>query len=184
MSDPKPRTTVDFDHKPAPHHDAHKPEPASLDELTIDKPVSEMTPGEKEEVRRKALETARAKVAAGNKNLYVFDCEDLDIEEYKGKITFSRPSIDSERRVGILVAKYLGGVVGVDVKTENIAIYLATFDVCVDWKTAPEWFKPREMPSSDYPVLDAIYRGYSEWLGTFRRDVRKPAQGRSETSAS
>jgi hypothetical protein len=93
-----------------------------------------------------------------------------------------RPSLDEERQIGLRAAKYLQGVVGVDVRTENLAIFFATFDTCVEWESAPAWFKPREM--YDYTLLEFIYGRFADWLRTFRRYSDVKPQGHSEAPAS
>lgn len=146
--------------------------------LKPSKPMDEMDDVEREAYRREVQERLAAQAAAGNSNIVDIVVES---EGYKGTIQMKRPSLDEERQIGIRVAKYLQGAVGVDVKTENIAIFFATFDVCVVWETAPEWFKPREM--HDYALLNFIYGRFAEWLRTFRGFVPPEQQGDSEAPA-
>lgn len=145
---------------------------------SLPKPVKDMTPEEKETTRKAVLEKLESQIAAGNKA--TIDIV-IDSGEYQGTITMRRPSLDEERQIGIRVAKYLQGAVGVDVKTENLAIFFATFDVLVDWDNAPEWFKPREI--SDYALVNYIYGRFAEWLRSFRGFVPPEHQGDSEATA-
>lgn len=139
------------------------------------KPLEEMDDVEKEAYKREVQEHLATQAAQGNSAVLdiVIDSGDL-----KGTIQMRRPSLDEERQIGIRVAKYLQGAVGVDVKTENIAIFFATFDVCTVWETAPKWFAPREM--HDYALLEFAYGRFAEWLRTFRGFVPPERQGGSE----
>lgn len=147
-------------------------------EVVLDKPLAEMTEEEKVAARKKVADALAEQAARGNK-LYTDIV--IDSGELQGTIQMKRPSLDEERQIGIRVAKYLQGAVGVDVKTENLAIFFATFDVCVVWETAPEWFKPREM--HDYALLNFIYGRFAEWLRTFRGFVPPESQRDSEAPA-
>jgi hypothetical protein len=143
------------------------------------KPVAEMTDDEKTAYRNTVAEHLETAKSQGNKLM----CEiDVDWEDYKGVIQMKRPSIDEERQIGIRVAKYLQGAVGVDLKTENLACFLAAFDVCVDWATAPKWFDPRSMPGGDYSLLEYVFGRWNSWLSTFRRFV-PPAPARDGEAA-
>jgi len=144
----------------------------------LEKPAKEMSEAELEAAKKKVLAQMESQVASGNK----FALEiPIDWEEFKGTIKLKRPSLDEERQMGLRVGKYLQGVVGVDVRTENLAIFFATFDVCVDWDSAPEWFKPREM--FDYTLLEFIYGRFAEWLRSFRRYLPTESQGGGESPA-
>jgi len=147
-------------------------------DVILEKPMSEMSDDEKEQARIKVRAKLAEDAARGNKL-----CVDIVIDsgDLQGTIQMKRPSLDEERQIGIRVAKYLQGAVGVDVKTENLAIFFSTFDVCVVWETAPEWFKPREM--HDYALLNFIYGRFAEWLRTFRGFVPPESQGDSEAPA-
>ncbi len=147
-------------------------------DVILEKPMSEMSDDEKEQARIKVRAKLAEDAARGNKL-----CVDIVIDsgDLQGTIQMKRPSLDEERQIGIRVAKYLQGAVGVDVKTENLAIFFSTFDVCVVWETAPEWFKPREM--HDYALLNFIYGRFAEWLRTFRGFVPPEPQGDSEAPA-
>ena len=150
-------------------------------DIALEKPLTEMTEVEVEAARRRVLSELEAKSSDGN-NMYL-DVP-IDVDEYKGTIRLHRASIDEDRQIGIRTAKYLQGAVGVDVKTENIAIFLALFDVCVEWETAPKWFRPREMPSSDYPILELVFGRYSRWVNNFRRVIPEEQKGNSEATVS
>ncbi len=147
-------------------------------DIKLEKPMSEMDETEKEALREKVRAKLAEDAARGN-SLHT----DIVVEGevFKGTIQMKRPSLDEERQIGIRVAKYLQGAVGVDVKTENIAIFFATFDVCVVWETAPEWFKPREM--HDYALIEFVYGRFAEWLRNFRGFVPPQPQGDSEAPA-
>lgn len=147
-------------------------------DVTLEKPLSEMTPEEKEKARTDVIAKLAADAARGNKLHTDIVIESGDLQ---GTIQMRRPSLDEERQIGIRVAKYLQGAVGVDVKTENLAIFFATFDVCTVWETAPEWFKPRDM--HDYELLNFIYGGFAEWLRSFRKFVPPERKGDSEAPA-
>ena len=150
-------------------------EPIQIDPV---KPLDEMSEDEKVAIRAEVAERLSEEAASGNKLLFNIEVED---PRYPGAIQMKRPSLDEERQIGIRVAKYLQGAVGVDVKTENLAIFFATFDVCAIWETAPSWFKPREM--NDYALVNYIYGRYAEWLRTFRGFVPPEPQGSSEAPA-
>ncbi len=105
---------------------------------------------------------------------------EIDNGPMQGTIRMFRPSLDQERQIGIRVAKYLQGAVGTDVKTENLAIFFSTFDVVVDWDSAPDWFKPREM--FDYGLLNYVYGRFADWLRSFRGFVPPESQADSETA--
>lgn len=155
----------------------------SADEITLDKDVSEMSDGEKNEARDKIIKELERRGALGNKDAFVCVLDDPEFPEYNGTIKLKRPSCDEERRIGVRIAQYLNGQIGVDVKTENYAIFFATFEICVLWDESPEWFKPREMPSSAYTLFEFIYGGYAEWLKTFRKFVPKQRLADSEAPA-
>lgn len=127
-------------------------------------------------LRRKVVEELEAKVEAGKDSFLEVV---IDNGPHQGTIRMHRPSLDEERQIGVRVAKYLQGAVGVDVKTENLAIFFATFDVCADWDSAPAWFKPREM--TDYGLLNFVYGRFAEWLRTFRGFV--PPEPSSDSEA-
>jgi hypothetical protein len=135
-------------------------------DIALDKPVAEMSEADLKAAKEKVLDDLSKKVAAGNKMTLAID---VDFEEFKGTITMHRPSLDEERQIGLRTAKYLQGVIGVDVRTENLALFFSAFDVCVEWESAPAWFKPREM--YDYSLLENIYGRFANWLTTFRRYV-------------
>jgi hypothetical protein len=148
----------------------------------IPKPVSEMSDKEKLDTRKKVLEHLEKQAASGNENNLSVEIK-ADEWGYEGKISLRRPSIDEERKIGVRTAAYLEGKIGVDVKTENLCIFLASFDVCCDWKNAPEWWNPREMPGSDYELLEFVYGRFAEWLQSFRQRIRRQSQGDSEAPA-
>ena len=143
----------------------------SADDIQLDQDVSLMDETEKLAARDKILKELERRAALGNKDVFECVLDNPEFPEYLGTIQIKRPSCDEERRIGIRTAQYLNGQVGVDVKTENMAIFFATFEICVLWDKAPEWFKPREMPGSAYSVLEFIYGGFAEWLLTFRKFV-------------
>lgn len=153
------------------------PAPLPIEDIELDKPVSEMDEAEKKAARDKVLAGLETRAALGNKD--VFECV-IESDTYNGVIKLKRPSCDEERRIGIRTAQYLNGQVGVDVKTENMAIFFATFEICVLWAETPEWFKPRQMPSSDYALLEFVYGGFAKWLGDFRSFVPRERPGDSE----
>ena len=149
-----------------------------VDQIAKGKPMDEMSDEGKEKVRAEVVAKLAAQAALGNK--LTLDIV-IDSGELQGTIQMRRPSLDEERQVGIRVAKYLQGAVGVDVKCENLCIFFATFDVCVVWETAPEWFKPREM--CDYALLNFIYGRFAEWLRTFRGFEPPEPEGDSQAPA-
>lgn len=142
------------------------------------KPMDEMSEQEKEDLRLEVLARLAAQAAQGNKAVLDIVISNGDLQ---GTIQMKRPSLDEERQIGIRTAKYLQAAVGVDVKTENLALFFAGFDVCVIWETAPEWFKPREM--YDYALLNYIYGRWSAWLQEFRGFVPPETKGDSEATA-
>lgn len=144
------------------------------------KPVAEMDEDEKEAYRQKLLKHVEKRVAVGNQGS-LFEVTVPD-ERYPGAIRFKRPSLDEERQIGIRVAKYLQGAVGADVKTENLAIFFATMDVCVEWESAPTWFDPQKLPGSDYSVLEYVYGRFAEYLGSFRKFVPPSQPERREAA--
>lgn len=151
-------------------------------QVGLPKPVGEMSEKEKLDARAKVLEHLEKQAAAGSENSLTVEIKAEDWG-YEGAISLRRPSIDEERKIGVRTAAYLEGKVGVDVKTENLCIFLASFDVCCDWKNAPEWWNPREMPGSDYELLEHVYTRFAEWLQSFRIRVRKQHPGGSEAPA-
>lgn len=146
-------------------------------EIGLDKPVAEMDDAERDAAKAKVIEALEAQQAEGNKNMLTILTES---DEFPGEVKMRRPSLDEERQIGIRAAKYLQGQLGVDVKTENLAVFFATFDVCCDWSSAPEWFKPREM--HDYRLLEFIYGRFATWLTTFRKFVPPEPKGDSESA--
>lgn len=144
-------------------------------DIELDRPLDEMSEQEKADVRAEVVAKLALQASQGNKLI----CDiAVDSGEYKGTIQMKRPSLDEERQIGIRIAKYLQGAVGADVKTENICIYFAYFDICVVWETAPSWFKPREM--HDYNLINYIFGRFAEWRRTFREFVPPESQGDSE----
>lgn len=139
------------------------------------KPVSEMSDGEKADYRKQVLADLESQTSAGNKNMLSIK---LESGGYEGTINIRRPSLDEQREIGIRAAKYLQGVVGVDLRTDNLALFFATFDVLVDWNSAPEWFNPRKM--FDYRLLEYVYGRWTSWVQSFREFVPPEQKGDSE----
>lgn len=148
------------------------------EQIVLDKPLGEMTEDEKAKARAAVVAKLAEDAARGNK--LTVDIV-IDNGELQGTIQMRRPSLDEERQIGIRVAKYLQGAIGVDMKCENLCIFFAAFDVCCVWETAPEWFKPREM--HDYSLLNFAYGRWAEWLRTFRGFVPPESQRDSEAPA-
>jgi len=142
------------------------------------KAVAEMSDEEKAKLREKVNESLETAVSSGGR--HHVDIE-IDSEPYKGRIRMFRPTIDEDRQIGIRATKYLQGAVGVDLKTDNLTIFLATFDVCVDWDSAPGWFDPRKMPSTDYTLLEYVYGRWATWVASFRKFVPPKPEGDSKT---
>jgi len=148
------------------------------------KPVSEMTNEEKEKAAKEIVEHVQEleqKQAVGKNQVYEIS---VDWEEYQGIIKMRHPSLDDERKIGLRAEDYLQGRMGTDPKTANLATFFAAFDVLVDWKSAPEWFVPREMPANCYSLMEFIYGRYAEWQNTFRRFVPAKSETNSGTPGS
>ena len=145
----------------------------------LEKSVSDMSDEERETAKKKVIEHLEARQAEGNESFLEIEIED---PEYPGVLKIKRPSCDEQRKIGLRSAQYLQGQVNVDIKTENLAIFFAAFDVCVDWESAPEWFKPREI--FDYALLEHIYGRWAKWIASFRGFVQREHKGDSETPSS
>jgi hypothetical protein len=154
-----------------------EPSAKDLDENLVppSKPVAEMNDEEKAAYRKRLLQKLEEEQSAGGQATYDIVVDDPD---YKGTITMRRPTLDQQREIGVRAAKYLQGVAGVDLRTDNLALFFATFDVCVDWDSAPEWFQPRKM--YDYRLLEYIYGRWAEWLKSFREFVPESPKGDSQ----
>ena len=139
-----------------------------------EKPVSEMDDVEKAALKEKVAESLREQVASGDKNTFTIVIDD---PKYPGTIIMRRPNMDEQREIGLRAAKYLQGVAGVDLRTDNIALFFATFDILVDWNAAPDWFKPRKM--FDYRVLEHIYGRWTKWVQNFPEFVSRPQESDS-----
>lgn len=141
------------------------------------KPVKEMTEAEKKEYKEKVLEKVSTDVSKGSKFTKMIV---LDTDDYKGEIILHRPTINEMREIGIREARYrLGyGDAVLDVVTQNICLYLATFDVIVD--KAPDWWKPAEM--FDYNILEYVWEEYANWRMTFRQFSKPKHQGDSQAA--
>ena len=141
------------------------------------KPVKDMTDTEKENYRDlllKKLEDEQTVGGAATIDIVI------DTPDFPGTITMRRPTLENQVDIGVKAAKYLRGVAGVDLRTDNLALFFATFDICVEWNSAPEWFKPREM--FDYRLLEHIYGRWANWLKSFREFVPPAQEGDSQAS--
>lgn len=139
-----------------------------------EKSVSEMGEKEKATLKEKVVESLRDQVAEGNKNTISIVIDD---PKYPGAIHIRRPNMDEQREIGLRAAKYLQGVTGVDLRTDNIALFFATFDILVDWNDAPDWFKPRKM--FDYRVLEHIFGRWTKWVQDFPEFVSRKQESDS-----
>ena len=142
------------------------------------KPMEEMSEQERADLKAEVVARLAAQAAQGNKAILEIP---FDQGEFQGTIQMKRPSLDEDRQIGIRIAKYLQGAVGVDSATENLAVYFAVMDVCVIWETAPSWFKPREM--YDVAILSHILARWTNWRNSFPKFVPAESQGNSEAPA-
>lgn len=151
--------------------------PSKDEQIELDKPVLDMDDAERAAARQKVLDDLAKQAAAGNSNSI-----DIVIEskEFEGTITMRRPSMDEQREIGVRAAKYLQGVSGVDLRTDNLALFFGTFDVLVDWNSAPKWFEPRKM--YDYELLEYVYGRWTKWVQNFPGFVPPKQDGNSGTS--
>jgi hypothetical protein len=131
-------------------------------EMKLGKPIADMSESELKAVQEETLKIAGENINKGGKFTKVIT---VDWEDYKGEIIIHRPTITEDREIGIRYARYKQDTKDVDPITDNISLYLATFDVIVD--KAPDWFKPAEM--YEYEFLEYIWGEYAEWRNTFRR---------------
>ena len=109
-----------------------------------------------------------AMINQGNKRTLTLDLDYTDINEsYVGKIVFHYPSQLEKLKIGTLRAQLLGGILPMDIQTDNLALIFSTFDVVVDHK--PEWFDYYNNPEIETEVLVDLYKKYDEWLLSFRK---------------
>jgi len=127
----------------------------------VKKPVSEMTEEEKEAEKQKVLKTVGDNVNKGGRFTKTIH---LEFEDFKGDITFHRPTIGEEREIGIRYNRYKQETM-VDIVTDNVCLFLATFDVVID--VSPDWWKPHEL--YDYELIEFVWEEYAEWRNSFRR---------------
>ncbi|ACI90987.1 gp10.2 [Bacillus phage SPO1] len=122
-----------------------------------------------------------SEIAQGTKRTYTHEMDYSHIDpRFVGKIVFHHPSQLEQMQIGIRRAALLGGIVPMDVKTDNLVLMLATFEQVIDYK--PDWFDFNN-PELDYEILVDAFKAYDNWYHSFRKPSEPgEAKGNSQNS--
>lgn len=141
------------------------------------------------EIRPEVLKTLRADTALqginqGTKRTHSFNAEFTEYDEsfVLGRFVMHHPSAMERLQIGVTKSQLLGGIVPLDVMTDNLATIISTLDIVIDEK--PNWFNVYDS-RVDYDILESVYKEYIEWSNSFRPNVdRKSNVGDSTDSPS
>lgn len=118
----------------------------------------------------KTLSNGLHAVNSGTRTTHKFDVDYTEYDpRFKGRFIVHRPSAMEQMRMGVIKSQLLGGVLPVDMMTDNLATIISSLDVVIDEK--PDWFNPYS-EGLDYEILESVYLEYTEWYNSFRDKVR------------